>query len=184
MAFSTYTENALVVYDQKVIPGEPYLPTYSVSTITLVSAATANSHIVQIMAGSSLNVRIRHFKVQVVVSVGASVDILGLYRLSSAGTGGTVLTPAPYDPADTSGATAMTLPSAKGTETTLVQSQAVSFPALGSVSTTYFWEWTQQPNGKPIIIPAGTSNGLAWKNVTAEASGTMLFYVEFVETSY
>ena len=47
-----------------------------------------------------------------------------------------------------------------------------------------YWEWSQHPNGKPIIIPAGTSNGLAIKSTTAIANAGVLVNVEFTETSF
>ena len=59
---------------------------------------------------------------------------------------------------------------------------AISTTAAGQTQDT--WEWYQKPGMKPLIIPAGAANGLAFKNVTATAAGTVIIYVEFTETSF
>ena len=185
LACSTYTENSQIVFDQKVIPGEPYIPTYSITTATVTVGTTAGSHLLEIMAGGALNVRLRRFQI-----IGfdypatAQKSQFGLYRLTTAGTGGTVLTPSPADPADTAGATAMTLPTSKGTETTLLLSGRIEWAGGTPLTSGYMWEWSQLPNAKPIIIPVGAANGLAFKNIAAVVATSFLFNIEFQETSF
>jgi hypothetical protein len=185
LACSTYTENGQIVFDQKAIPGEPYLPTYSISTATVTVGTTAASHLLEIMAGASLNVRLRHFQI-IAYDYPAAVakSQFGLYRLTTAGTGGTYITPSPFDPADTAQSTAMTLPSAKGSEATLLLSGRIEWVSNTTLTSGYMWEWTQMPNTKPIIIPMGVANGLAFKNIVAVAATSYLFNIEFQETSF
>ena len=194
LAASTYTENSQVVLDQKVIEGEHYLASYQVSSVATgasgISTATGSSHLIQIMAGSSLNVRIRRIEItQGAMATAVSLLSLGLYRLSSAGTGGTVLPFEPLDPADVAaGASAMALPTVKGTLTVplyfgplyMMQTLGVSNPLLSPGLTMDF----DRPRMKPLLIPAGTSNGIILINFTAVAAGTVAVNVWMDETSY
>jgi hypothetical protein len=165
------TVGAYTVQEQAVTFAEYPLATYT-AVITNISAATANDHWIQVMAGASLNVRIRRIRIwQAVAATAANVGTIELWRLTSAGTGGTAVTPGRYDPSDAAaGAAGMTLH---------VMADA---PAGGGWDLVY--EWEQRPDCKPIIIPAGTSNGIAVKGVTAIASATVNGFIEFVETSF
>lgn len=182
------TISATLIQDQFMLPGEyPYASYSIVSGFT--STATTSSHLLQIMAGSSLNVRLRRLRVeQVANATGAALLSFEVMRLTTAGTGGTVITPGKYDTADAAaGATAMTLPTAKGTEsTTLVWAVIIMRQAILTTGTqpeeTY--EWEQHPGMKPIIIPAGTSNGLAVKIGNGIAAGTVVVTAEIVETAF
>ena len=185
---NTRTISAATMHDQYVLPGEFAYASYIAST-TSISIATANSHVIQLMAGSSLNVRIRRIRLE--QSGNATTGVVcafQLFRLSTAGTGGSAITPAPFDTADAaSGATAQTLPSAKGTETTmLMQTQLVMRQAVSATGAQVddAYEWYQLPGTKPIVIPAGTSNGLALKVINATAGATVTVSVEFVETAF
>lgn len=178
------TIGANTVHDEFTLPGEYPLATYSV-VATAVSTATANDHLLQIMAGSSLNVRIRSITISQAAAAGSVASArFQLFRLTTAGTGGTSITARPYDTADAAaGATAMTLPSSKGTEgvTLFVESMWLGTAAI---PTHRVADWIQTPGTKPILIPAGTSNGLAIKSINAVASATVDIAVEFVETSF
>lgn len=153
-----------------------------------ISIGTANDHIAQLMAGSSLNVRIRRIRIEQSNSAGTSTAAtFQILRLTTAGTGGTAITPATLDTADSaSGATAMSLPTAKGTESTVLDRQAIpmrqTVSTLGGTEDSY--EWIQLPNMKPIIIAAGTSNGIAIKSLTAIATATVNIHIGFVETAF
>jgi hypothetical protein len=173
------------IEDEFVLPGEYPYATYSVLSAA-VATATANSHMLQIMAGGTLPVRLR----RITISQGtppaaiAGVEFV-VVRLTTAGTGGTVITPRPYDTVDAaSGATAMTLPTVKGTETFLLRQAATFFLPTTLTPLNPIWVWEQAPNTKPIIIPAGTANGIAIKNVTALATATAYIQVEVVETNF
>ena len=56
------TIGANSVEDEVVLLGENYLASYMI--VAAASAATANSHVLQIMAGASLKVRVRRIEVQ------------------------------------------------------------------------------------------------------------------------
>ena len=170
-----------------VLPDEYPYATYSVVAAG-VSGATAASHILQIMAGSSLNVRIRSICVeQFAVPAAVAAYSLQIFRLSTAGTGGTAVTPRPYDSADAaSGATAMTLPSSKGTEGVQLYQEALWMGTAAIPTANNRMEWPNIVYGgmKPIVIPAGTSNGVAIKNPGGLAGVTFDVTVELVETAF
>jgi hypothetical protein len=169
------------VHDEVVIPGEPYLPTFFVSRAA--SIATGNDHLLALMAGASVNLRIRriHLRQSVIAAAAGTADF-AIFRLSTAGTGGTVLTPAPFDTTDTASSTARSLPSAKGTETTNMFQLHVGLTA--TYPTYHEAEWVQHPSEKPIIVPAGTSNGIAIKNLVAVTTATIECRIEFSESSF
>jgi hypothetical protein len=187
LATNSYTEGGVTVHDEKFISGEYPYPTYSVQAAT-ISVATTADHVVQLMAGSSLNVRIRRIYVvqSTVVTTGAFLPLIVL-RLTTAGTGGTSVTPAKFVTADgAAGATAMTLPSSKGTESTeLFRRQMVLTQTIAtSSSIAPYWEWVQASNEEPLIIAAGTTNGIALKVGGGRAGATVDATIEFVETSF
>lgn len=173
------TIGANAVEDEVIIHGEPYLATYVIVPAASVSIATAADHVLQIMAGASLNVIVRKLRVfQTQVATTAAINQIDLFRLTTAGTGGTAITPGPYDTGDAAaGAAAMTLPSVKGTEGTRIGTR--SFMVVQTVPTgpvgegTLLAEWDFDAlRTKGLRIPAGTANGLAVKiiNGTAGAS--------------
>lgn len=183
----TYTENANIIQDQKVIEGEHYNATYTVTT-GVVSIATANSHALEIMAGASLNVRIRRIEIwQTSAITAAALVSLALYRLTSAGNTGGAVTPRPLDTSDgASGCTALTLPTNKGTEDVLIaqahpyfiQTIGASTPIAGPA---VVWNF-DGPRIKPLLIALGTSNGIAIKNTAAYAGANVNIIVYLDET--
>lgn len=181
------TIGANSVEDEFVVAGLPPYPTYS--AVSSGGIASGADHIFQLMAGSSLNVYVTRIKFTQATVGTASVLQSSVLRLSTAGTGGGVVTPRPLDSGDTAaGATVMTVPTAKGTEgvelwrpdrLNLVTAAPLSLPTRDH----YLWE----PMGiaKPIRIPAGTSNGICLKNTGAGiATDTIEFVVEFFELAY
>jgi len=178
------TIGANTVLDEFVLPGEYPLATYTVIA-TAISIATVNDHVVQIMAGASLNVRIRRIKIhQRGLTSGVTMGAFDLYRLTTAGTGGSSITPAKRNNADSAaGATAMSLPSSKGTEGVQVDRLDLAIIQTAPITTGPVL-WEQHPSTEPLIIPAGTSNGLAIKSVVAAATATVDVVVEIVETSF
>lgn len=172
------------VEDEIVVLGEPYLASYTIG-FTGVSIATANDHVLQIMAGASLKVRIRRICIwQIGLAGAAGMSTWIIHRLSTAGTGGTAVGPRQHETTDAaSGATAMTLPTAKGTEGVFLQRWAMAMAAAHPVTVPPY-QWGQLPNQKPITIEAGTTNGIAIKSVTAVAGATVAGYVEIDETSF
>ncbi len=180
---------ANTVLDEFVLPGEFPYPSYIAAPLSSTSVATANDHLLQLMAGSSLNVRIRRIHIeQANNATAAGSSVLEIWRLSSAGSGGTAITPAKLNLADSAaGATAMTQPSAKGTESVMLMRPNLTYrqalPASGTVPDDIF-EWVALPNQEPLIIPAGAANGIALKNLTATAGATVAIWIEFVETAF
>lgn len=186
------TVGANSVEDEFVIPGEYPLPSYIVSPAAAVSCANAGDDVFQLMAGASLNLRIRRVRVeQAGLITSAAGANFRLARVTTAGTGGTAITPAKLDNSDSAaGATAASgVPTATsgtlGSQFFIRQFDPVQTAPTGGVAPSGpFWEWTSARDGKPIIIPAGTANGLVVRNISARAGLTVNFEVEFVETSF
>jgi len=180
------TIGANIVEDEVVVLGEPYLPTYVLHG-ALVGLPTADSHLLQIMAGSTLKVYITHIVVQQDSLAASSTQTrLILTRLTTAGTGGTASTPLAMDPSDAAaGATGMVLPTAKGTEGALILRGELGTTATAPIDTRNKWEWKASDHGgKPLIIPAGASNGLAVKNVSNITSATATISIYFREVNF
>lgn len=165
---------------------EPYLATYNVPIGSSTSLATANSHIIQIMAGASLRVGIRRITLWQYANGTAATAAWYIYRLTTAGTGGSAITPTSFDPADAaSGATAMTLPSSKGTEGSLVMAFSVTTIATAATAglrPVLDIDFSSMRN-KALWIAAGTSNGIAVKAVDAVAGTGVLGNVTIVESA-
>jgi hypothetical protein len=181
------TIGGVVVQSQSVVAEDSDLPTYN-ACASAISVATTADHVVQLMAPAGAYVRIHRISIEQVASAGtAALQTFNLYRLSSAGTGGSAITPRPFDASDTAGATAMSLPTAKGTEGVLLMSTVLVLrQALLATSSQMddYWEWRQTPGKKPIIIPSGTTNGVAIKIGTGTASATVTVNIEFTETAW
>src|ERR1035437_994874 len=127
MASVTYAEAGQTVLDQKVILGEQYLPTFTVTAVG-ISTTSTGAHLLQVMAGASLNLRLRRIAVwQSALATTAAIVDLSVLRLSSAGTGGSPITPTPADPSDSATSTAMSLPAAPGTTATVILQPSVCF---------------------------------------------------------
>ena len=176
------------VEDEVVLFGEPYLASYTVSADA--SAATANSHLLQLMAGSTNKTRVRRIEIwQETVATAAAIMDTRLYRLTTAGTGGTVQGENALDPSDGGyGGAAMTLPTVKGTEggfialarPYLIQTIGAS---LGIWQPILVWDFDRL-RSKPLMIAAGTANGIAIKNVTAHAAAQVRITVFFDESNF
>jgi len=179
------------VHREVHLDAEAYLATYAV-TIASPSVATANDHVMQIMAGSSLTVYLRRLRiVQSGLATTAAIMRWTLLRLTTAGTGGSAVTPVPHDTTDpASGATAMTLPTAKGTEGSQLDSVTVQFiqivPTSGNglapVQYDQTWDWSLR--SKMPRIAAGPSNGIALKNLSAIAGASVVVHAVFSEANF
>lgn len=184
------TVGANSVEDEIVLPGLPAFATYSVPILN-VSLATANSHILQLMAGASLNVYVVRIRLwQSAAATTAAFASILLHRLTTAGTGGGVQTPAAHDPADAAaGAVGMTLPTVKGTESTAplrFMAYLTQTPGAAGSQMLPIIDWEADKAGlvKPMKIAAGTTNGLVIKNETAVAAASVTGYLTFIEASY
>ena len=178
------TISSTLVHAQFMLPDEYPYACYSVVGDN-VSVATSAAHVMQIMSGSSTYTRIRRIHImQAANATTAGLLTIECRRITSAGTGGTSVTPAKYDNGDSaSSATAQTIPTSKGTESTVIWQKRMQLrQSYATFNEQILWE--QLPNTKPIIIPSGTSNGIALKVVTGQAGATVDVTVEFVETAW
>jgi hypothetical protein len=183
------TIGANTVEDQVVIQGNPYLAAYTVSA-SGVSVATVDSHTIQVMAGASLNVyilRIRAWQVGLATTAGL-VAFRG-FRLTTAGTGGSVITPRPLDTTDAAaGATAMTLPSSKGTESTIFGESECYFLQTLPTAVDFkplLLDWSfDYLRLKALRIPAGTANGIALKLLNGTAAASATVWVDLFEANF
>jgi predicted secreted protein len=186
---NSYTVGANTVEDEAVFMGPFPYATYAVVPTTSISVATANDHVLCLNAGASLKVRVHRIRVE--QSTNATAVLTGVFQVlrttTGAPTGGTAYTPASFDTSDAaSGAAARALPGVKGTESTVLLQFVLDYrQALLATSTQVddAWEWTQG-TGKPIIIPAGTTNGLVIKTISAIAGATVNAMFEFTETAF
>jgi hypothetical protein len=188
---STRTVGGNTTHDEVFVAGETVLPLYVAGTNTgAASTATAASHLWQIMAGASLKVRVRRIQIfQAALATTATLAEIGIYRLTTAGTGGTAANLVPMDNSSAAaGATSMRLPTAKGTEgngmwlgtahyiQTVSASAQINEPMVDIDFDTL--------HGEPLIIPAGTTNGIAVKQITAVAGATVYVNIWVSESSY
>lgn len=185
------TIGANTVEDEFTIPGEYPMAAYILSTASNVGGATTGDDLLQLMAGASLNLRIRRVRIESAGITAAAIATFQLARVTSAGTGGTAITPVKFDNADAAaGATgASGVPNAShGTIGSIFFTRSmypVQTPgAAGGPSPNPFWEWVQQPGMKPIIVPAGTTNGIVIRNSVGRAGSAYYLEMEFVETSF
>jgi hypothetical protein len=177
------------VEDEVVIAGEQYLASY-ILTAQAVGLGTANAHLIQVMAGASLRVRIRRIEVwQRVLATAAGFKEMQLTRLTTAGTGGAGVTANPLDPADAAaGFSCQITPTVKGTELGIlawanpyfVQTAAAS---LSFPQPLFVWDF-DRPRSKPLILAAGTANGIALKVITADAAAQVSWTMWCDESSY
>lgn len=183
------TIGANSVEDEVVLSGLPYLATYAVA-FAGIAVGTANDHILQIMAGATLNVYVHLIRFYQRASATTAVYAeFQLIRLTTAGTGGTVRSFLAHDSTDAAvGATAMSLPTAKGTEGSVLAVQDAYFtqtPGAAGLNFGPVFDW--QPNNpllKPIRIPAGTANGLCVKNTVAATAATVGGYAIITEANF
>lgn len=180
---------ANTVLDEFVLPGEYPYASYFVQAFN-ISVATANDHILCVNAGATLPVRVRRIVIEQATNATAgATDSFEIRRTTTAApTGGTAVTPAPHDTTDAAaGAAGRTLPGVKGTESTVLFTRTLTMrqtvAASGSQQNDKV-EWIECPRCKPVIIPAGTANGLVIKNIVATAGGTVNALFEIVETNF
>lgn len=181
----TRTIGANTVDEETMLLGEVYLPSYTVASSS-IPTTTANSHMLEIMAGSSNIVRIRKILVtQNGAPSGVSAFPLQLFRLTTAGTGGSVISPNAMAPSDgAAGATCMGLPTVKGTEGVLLWAETIWLGTAAIPVATNRLLWQQELHFKPFSIAAGTSNGICVKNSGGLATSTLDITVIFSESSF
>lgn len=173
------------VQDEIVVLGEPYLPSYT-ATASGQSMTTINSTLLQLMAGSSLKLYVHRIAVYQSADAGtATVSEIQIARITSAGSGGTVITPNPHDSGDAaSGASAMALPSSAPTVTTsIVRRPFIARDALPASAELPIFHWEPARGSKAIVVPV--SNGIAVRLVgSALTSATCNVEIDFTEASF
>lgn len=184
------TIGANSVEDEVVVAGLPHLSTYRSTATGAVSAATADTHLLQLMAGPSLNVYVRRIRVyQAVLASALAAGAMDVKRLVAAGSGGTALTSIALDSTDPSaGATLQTAPTSKGTVGSALSRHIAIFmaawPTAGGESALLTeWEFGDELS-KMLRIPAGTSNGIAVVQATAIAGASIYIETEFIEANF
>jgi hypothetical protein len=186
------TIGANTVEDEVIIQGEQSLATYSLVTTTPPAVATAASHLLQIMAGASLNVYVRRIRVwQFTAATAAAFASLQLFRLTTAGTGGITVVTQAFDNADPApGATGMTLPTVKGSESLnpvgivvvqYVQTIPTGGPGYGALLGEFDFDLLRT---KALKISAGVANGIAVKNIAATAGASVVVEAVISEANY
>jgi hypothetical protein len=166
---------------------ESYLPTYSVVTAA-VSTATANSHLLQLMGSSAGRSVLRRVRVHQMAAAGANTAAeVQILRLTTAGTGGTAITPRRMDDAGdvAAGGAAMSLPTTKGTEGDILFRGVMMLTVAATVLDPLILElaWSD-PRSKGPTVTNSTSAGLAVKLITAVASATVIITAEYSEVVY
>ena len=162
-------------------PGEYPYATYIVQALSILTTTTGD-HLCTLNAGSTLRLKLRYLKVtQRAAAGGVAASAFQLVRtITGAPSGGTAITPRRHEGTDSAASfTAMTLPTVKGTESDLLHAESF-WLGTGAIPTLPKWEWWQKPGAKPIIIPAGTTNGLALKNLSGVATSTVDIQAELI----
>ena len=167
---------------QYVLEGESAYPTYCANA-TNVSIATTADHVLQLMGDGTNYSRLKRVTIYPYFATADGTLRISLLRISSAGTGGTSVTPRPYDTADTYAGGAMTLPSSKGTEGVTLQVWNAMIRG-GTVKLDQPIIWEPPRGAKPIIFGTATTNGLAFKIIAGITGGTVDINAEFITTSY
>ena len=171
--------------------GEHYVATYT-AVANNVSTATAASHLAILQGDGTNYTRVRYIKVQQFTLAGAAATLeLGVYRVSTAGTGGTTISARPFDAGDTDpyGGTFMTLPTVKGTEgNKLLLGRLALYAAAPTASNMNIWRWPDDGMPadlmKPIIIAPAVAGGIAVKDINGIATATVDIEIGFTVTSY
>jgi hypothetical protein len=169
------TVGANSVHDSVMVPGEPYRATYQVLA-SQVSTATAGGRLLSVWAGASSPVRIWYVSIyQTALATAANRMRIVMQRHAVAGTDGTLLTNYRHDRSDPApGFTARTLPTTAVSSDVFLPASITMYQAhpIGAGAS---WEWSADKGGrlKPIVIPAGTTNGVAFINSVAVAGGSV-----------
>lgn len=166
--------------------GEPYLATYSV-TATGFTTATGGQTRVQLMAGASLNLRINRIQIyQRALGAADATQLFQIVRLTAAGSGGTAVTPAPFDSGDAAaGATCQYDMTTLPTSGTILHGDiAIGVRLNNPVLASDGWEWRAGDRHKPIIVPAGTSNGIGLWARNSIGTATFMATIEFSESNF
>lgn len=178
------TVGANIVHDSVTVPGEPYRATYSVS-VTGVSTGTSGGRLLSIFAGATLPVRLWYLRVSQLALAGAAARAdLVIQRITALGTAGTVANITRHDNADPANAfTAESLHQGSSLTGALWR-QGFTLSAAAPITAPDVELDLRGGHNKPLVIPAGTSNGLALVIVTGIATSTVNIHAIVDEGNY
>lgn len=189
-AFNLQTDERTIggtaVDAQVILTGESAMPTYTAIASNIV-LTTANAHLLQIMGDGTNYCRLRSVSLaQSTLSGAVNTAMIAIYRLSTAGTGGSAVSSYPFDAADTSpyGGGAMTLPTVKGTEGTLLYQFRLGVTATNPMNSNDQLLWVPTDDQKPIIWGTSIANGIAFKIVGNVATAAVDCIVTFTLSTY
>lgn len=175
------------VHEQGVIAAEGTLATYTAIGID-VAVTTSADHILFVQGDGTNYCRLRWVRIAQSTLAGAVGTLdLRLLRTSTAGSGGTTVSPRPFDAADTDpfGGTAQTRPSSKGTEGNQLLQCRLGIVAANPMDSRNQWEWrADRSNMKPIIFGNATTSGIVLKVQTGVATVKIDVEFGFVVSTY
>lgn len=181
------TIGGTAVHEQGVIIGEGNAATYT-ALVKDIAISTAAAHLLIIQGDGTNYVRLRRIKIHQSTAAGAAATAyFGVYRTTTAGTGGTVVDARPFDSADTNpyGGTVASAPTSKGTEGDQLLHMRVGLNSAANLTNIYMTEWVaRDDNTKSILLGSAVTGGIAIKNETAVGTAKVDIEVEFVVTSY
>src|SRR3990167_7903975 len=154
----THTVSGNTRHDQIVKIGRAFEATYSAITAS-TSIATSADHMFVLQADADSDVWLDRVVIWQSVNAGSAArGDFALYRVSTAGTGGTTVTARPLDAADTDpfGGSAFTLPSSKGTEGNLLWRSVLN--VVAAVPNADPIDTSHDPTWKALVIPNGVAN--------------------------
>lgn len=146
-----------------------------------VSLATANAHVLYIMGDGTVYPKWHEIHIdQGGTATGTAVPEFQVLRVTTRGTGGTVVSCRPFNPANTSpyGGSAVVLPATPGSEGDILLNGAMNVRTVNTGAVIPF-HWEQHRNSEPLISGNGTASGIAIKNLRAVVGGTAAGYVVF-----
>lgn len=180
------------VYLQGVFTEDSPYDTFTAISAAVVAPA-ANDHVFQLMAGANKDVYLHRLVAwQLAAATAAAIDQYQLLRLTTAGTGGSAITPNPLDlTGNAVTATARgAVTASKGTEGAILDTQTAYFlqtigATPGGVQTTKLLDFDYRASDtmKPRIT-RGAANGLALKALTTRAAASLVIVATFSERDH
>lgn len=185
---NTRTIGGGTVHEQGIIIGEGNAATYT-AIAKNISITTTAAHVLFLQGDGTNYCRIRRITIQAVTPpASTTLAHFGVYRTTTAGSGGTTVNCRPFDTADTNpyAGVVQTLPTSKGTVSDQLLVMRVAYLGTGGIhNNTNRVEWiARDDNSKSIVFGSAITGGIAIQIETGVTSATVDVEVEFVVTSY
>lgn len=180
------TISATDVEDQYMLAAVSAFPTYT-AIADDVSLATSADHLLMLQAdGTNYDYLLRAWVMPTDdVPAAASIANIQIVRTTTAGSSGGAVTVGAFDTGDSAyGGTVQTLPSSKGTESTLLWQRRIPLSASQPADMLAAPFFDVSRYGKPIRWGNGTTSGIVFKVETGVASCTVDIVAEFAVLSY